>query len=114
MLLDLLAVNGALLLAFFPPELGGLRGALRPEHSLDWALLLQRPLWFLLLSALWLPLAHAFDAYDLRAAGRFRTAAPAVLKAGAIPCALYLLIGFSPGTITVKPSRREKCFRSKV
>ncbi len=67
--LDLLAVNGALLLSL----------ALRSQHGLDWGSLIQHPLWFLLLSALWLPLAHAFDAYDLRVAGRFRAAAPAML-----------------------------------
>jgi lipopolysaccharide/colanic/teichoic acid biosynthesis glycosyltransferase len=95
--LDLLAVNGALLVAL----------ALRPEHSLDWELLIQRPLWFLLLSALWLPLAHAFDAYDLRVAGRFRTAAPAVLKAGVITAVVYLLIPYLPPAL---PTSRFSLF----
>ncbi|MCL6622947.1 MAG: sugar transferase [Syntrophobacterales bacterium] len=82
--LDLLAVNGALLLAL----------VLRPEYRLDWGLLIRHPHWFLLLSALWLPLAHVFDAYNLRVTGRFATSAPAVLKAGAITCAIYLLIPY--------------------
>jgi len=82
--LDLLAVNGALLLAL----------ALRPEHSLDWRLVIERPLWFLLLSVLWLPLAYAFDAYDLRVAGRLSTAALAVFKAGLLAAVIYLLIPF--------------------
>ena len=82
--LDLLAVNGALLLAL----------ALRPEHSLDWRLVIERPLWFLLLSVLWLPLAYAFDAYDLRVAGRLSTAALAVFKAGLLAAIIYLLIPF--------------------
>jgi exopolysaccharide biosynthesis polyprenyl glycosylphosphotransferase len=82
--LDLLAVNSALLLAL----------ALRPEHNLDWRLVIEHPLWFLLLSMLWLSLAYAFDAYDLWVASRPSTAAPAVLKAGLLTALVYLLIPF--------------------
>jgi len=67
---------------------------LRPEHSLDWRLLIQHPLWLLVLSILWLPLAYAFDAYDLRVAGRMSTAALAVLEAGLLTAIIYLLIPF--------------------
>jgi len=105
--LDLLAINGALLLALTVWNRDALGLAMRVEHGPDLGLLLQRPLWFLLLSALWLPLAHAFDAYDLRVAGRFRTAAPAVLKAGAITCALYLLIPYLPPAL---PTSRLSLF----
>ncbi|MFB0535399.1 MAG: sugar transferase [Anaerolineae bacterium] len=91
--LDLLAMNGALLLAL----------ALRPEYSLDWRLVARRPFWFLLLSILWLPLAYAFDAYDLRLAGRFSMAAPAVLKAGLLTVLIYLL---TPFLTPVLPARR--------
>jgi hypothetical protein len=83
MALDLLAVNGALLLAL----------ALRPGYGLDGTLVLQHPLWFLLLSLLWLLIAHTFDAYDPRVAGRFSSSARAVLQAGVI-------------TAGVQPSRR--------
>ncbi len=82
--LDLLAVNGALLLAL----------ALRPGYSLDGGLVLQHPLWFLVLSLLWLLIAQAFDAYDLRVAGRFPSSALAVLKAGLVTCGVYLLIPY--------------------
>ena len=91
--LDLLAMNGALLLAL----------ALRPGHNLDWGLLIDHPLWFLLLSVLWFPLAHAFDAYDLRVAGRMSTAAPAVLKGGLLTALIYLLIPFLTPAL---PARR--------
>jgi lipopolysaccharide/colanic/teichoic acid biosynthesis glycosyltransferase len=91
--LDLLAMNGALLLAL----------ALRLEYSLDWRLLIQRPRWFVLLSVLWLPLAYAFDAYDLRVAGRLSTAALAVLKAGLLTALFYLLIPFVTPSL---PTRR--------
>jgi|GEM_PF-3952465 hypothetical protein len=54
MALDLLAVNGALLVAL----------ALRPGYGLEGTLVLRRPLWFLLLSLLWLLIAHTFDAKE--------------------------------------------------
>lgn len=82
--LDLLALNGALLLSL----------ALRSEYDLDWRLLIQHPLWFLLLSTLWVFMAYAFDAYDLRVAGEFSTAALAVLKAGVVTAGIYLLIPY--------------------
>jgi len=104
--LDLLALNGALLLALGVWNRDATGLALGPR-GLDLEVLLQRPLWFLLLSTLWLPLAHAFDAYDLRVAGRLRTAAPAVLKAGAVTCAIYLLIPYLPPAL---PASRLSLF----
>ncbi|MEM2169796.1 MAG: hypothetical protein QW186_08370, partial [Candidatus Bathyarchaeia archaeon] len=83
-MLDLLAVNGALLLAL----------ALRPGYGLEGALVLRHPIWFLALSLLWLLVAQAFDAYDLRVAGRFSSSALAVLKAGLVTCGVYLLIPY--------------------
>ena len=79
MALDLLVVNGALLLAL----------ALRPGYELDGTLVLRHPFWFLLLSLLWLLIAHAFDAYDPRVVRQF-SSARAVLKAGLITTGLYL------------------------
>lgn len=82
--LDLLAVNGALVLAL----------RVRPGFALDESQLLRHPHWFLILSLLWLLTAQAFDAYDLRVAGRFSASARAVLKAGLITCGVYLLIPY--------------------
>ncbi|WP_322798544.1 sugar transferase [Thermoflexus sp.] len=82
--LDLLAVNGALILAL----------DLRPGYILDGTLMLRYPLWFLVLSLLWLLVAQAFDAYDLRVAGRFSSSALAVLKAGLVTSGVYLLIPY--------------------
>jgi lipopolysaccharide/colanic/teichoic acid biosynthesis glycosyltransferase len=84
MALDLLAVNGALLLAL----------ALRPGYVLDGTVVLQHPLWFLLLSLLWLLIAHTFDAYDPRVVGRFSSSARAGLQAGLITVGVYLLIPY--------------------
>jgi exopolysaccharide biosynthesis polyprenyl glycosylphosphotransferase len=84
MALDLLAVNGALLLAL----------ALRPGYGLDGGLVLRHPFWFLLLSLFWLLIAHTFDAYDPRVIGRFSSSARAVLQAGLITTGVYLLIPY--------------------
>ena len=84
MALDLLAVNGALLLAL----------ALQPGYGLEGTLVLRHPLWFFLLSLLWLLIAQTFDAYDLRVVGRFTSSAVAVLKAGLITTGVYLLIPY--------------------
>jgi len=82
--LDLLALNSALLLHL----------ALWRQYSLGLGPVAEHPLWFVLLSLLWFPLAYAFDAYDLRVAGRLSTAALAVLKAGLLTALIYLLIPF--------------------
>lgn len=82
--LDLVALNGALVLALL----------LRVDFRTDLGWLMDRPLWFLLLNLLWLLWACAFDAYDLRIAGRFTTSARAVLLAGLVTSGLYLLIPY--------------------
>jgi len=85
-LLDLFALNGALLISL----------SFRKEYQLSCGLLWQNPQWFLLLSVLWLFIAFAFDAYDLKIAGRLVNSAKAVLKAGLITSAIYLLIPYIP------------------
>ena len=92
--LDLVALNGALMLSL----------ALRPEYALSWEVLVKRPQWFVLLSALWLLFATAFDVYDLRIASRARKAVPAVIKAGLITLTVYLLIPYV--TPSLPSSRR--------
>jgi len=82
--IDLLAINGALLFYL----------SLRPEYAFRWKLIVEHPLWFTILTILWLPLAHAFDAYDLQVAGKLSKIVPALLKAGVISCGIYLLIPY--------------------
>jgi len=100
-LLDLFALNGALLISL----------SFRKEHQLSWELLWQNPQWFLLLSVLWLFIAFAFDTYDLRVAGRILTTLKAVLKAGLITSAIYLLIPYIPPAL---PSSRFLLFLSFI
>ena len=89
MALDLIALNGALLLSL----------ALRRGYALDLGLVLQEPLWFLLLSALWFPLASAFDAYDVQVAGDASRTALTILKAALLTVAIYVLIPYLTPTL---------------
>lgn len=92
--IDVLAINGALLVYL----------ALRPEYIFGWKLIIEHPLWFIILIILWLPSAHAFDAYDLQVAGRLSKFAPMLLKAGLITCGIYLLIPYlTPGLPASRP-----------
>jgi len=85
-LLDLFALSGALLVSL----------AFRPEYRLSWRLMIEHPSWFILLSILWFFIAFVFDVYDLRLAGRFSTAARAMLKAGLITGGIFILIPYIP------------------
>lgn len=83
-ILDLLDVNGALIISL----------SLRPEYDLTWRLIYEHPFWFIILSLLWLLIGSAFDVYDLRIAGKFKTISPAILKASLVTCAIFLLIPY--------------------
>jgi len=83
-LMDFIAVNAALLFSL----------ALRPEYRLDPELIFKHPHWFLILTAVWFPLAYAFDCYDPKIAGRFSETAKARIKAGLVGSFIYLLIPF--------------------
>lgn len=101
--LDLAALNGALLLYLHlrpdPDQLGsGFAGS-----PMGWRLLLAQPIWFLLISALWLPIAHAFDAYRTRTASDVHESAVAAAKAAIATVIVYLLIPYM--TPTLPPSR---------
>lgn len=96
-ILDLLAINTALFFAL----------SLRPEYKMSLEIALKNPYWFILLSLLWLPVAHTFDAYDLRTSGRFSTAFLSILKAGLVTATIYLFIPFITPLL---PSSRSKLF----
>jgi len=80
--LDLLVVNGALIVAL----------GLLPGHTLELDLVAQQPYWFLILCGVWLGVANAFDAYDSRVLGTLDTSVPAVVRAGVMAVFLYMLI----------------------
>jgi len=67
--------------------------AWRLGPGFDWRLpVLQQPQWFLILAAIWLVIAAAFDAYEPRVAARLSASVLAVIKAGAVTAGLYLLV----------------------
>ncbi len=90
--LDLLAVNAALLFAL----------ALYPEYRFGWRLAAEHPSWFLNLNILWFLFAYAFDAYDLRTAGRMASAAHSVIKPAVLATVIYMLVPL--GTPPFPPS----------
>ena len=82
--MDFIGVNAALLFSL----------ALRPEYRLDPQLIFKHPHWFLILMAVWFPLAYAFDCYDPKVVGRFSEIAKARIKTGLFASLIYLLIPF--------------------
>lgn len=100
-LADLIALNSALLLYLHARYPDGLGLSSVPAFG---SLLLQRPLWFLVPSVLWLAVAQAFDAYRLQIARRFLPSARAVLKSAVVVLLLYVSIPYL--TPTLPPSRR--------
>jgi lipopolysaccharide/colanic/teichoic acid biosynthesis glycosyltransferase len=76
-MLDLAALNGALLAAL----------AIRPACGFDIGFVVRHSLWFLLLNGIWFPVAWVFDAYDVHIAEGL-----AVLKAWLATTVAYLLI----------------------
>jgi FlaA1/EpsC-like NDP-sugar epimerase len=82
--MDFIGVNAAVLFSL----------ALRPEYRLDPELIFKHPHWFLILLAVWFPLAYAFDCYDPKILGRFLETAKARIKTGLVASFIYLLIPF--------------------
>jgi len=82
--LDLLAVCVALYLVM----------ELRADQATGWELIRRHPSWFILLATIWLPLAHAFDVYNLRTAARMFTSAAAVTRPALLTALIYSLIPF--------------------
>ena len=91
MVLDLLAVNGALWIWLH----------LRPE------IVVRPPHWFLLVSVLYLLAAFVFDACEPRVSVRFPSTVLTVAKAGLMAAALFLLIPYLPPPL---PTARSLLF----
>lgn len=95
MVLDLLAVNGALWIWLH----------LRPE------IVVRPPHWFLLVSVLYLLAAFVFDAYEPRVSVRFPSTVLTVAKAGLMAAALFLLIPYLPPPLPTARSQVNGCGR---
>ena len=83
-IVDMLAVNGALLLVVW----------LRLERRISWGVFVQHPIWFILLTALWGFFALSLDTYDLRSASHVRTSWARVIQAALPTWLAYVAIPF--------------------
>ena len=94
MILDIVAINGGLLLSLL----------LRPDYDLSWALVLDNPIWFILLTGLWIFSGYLFQAYDLERVGKLDTTLVSVLAAGFVAVFIYNFIPYLPPALP--PSRQ--------
>jgi exopolysaccharide biosynthesis polyprenyl glycosylphosphotransferase len=84
-----MALNGALVLVLW----------LRMDQPLSIRVAVAHPLWFALLSVLWILIARAFDAYDLKKASRFSTSVGTVIKSALLTLPVFLLIPYLTPTL---------------
>lgn len=91
--LDLLVLNSALLLSL----------SLRTGSAWRWDLVTGHPLWFLVMSGLWVVFAGAFDAYEPRVIARIQASALATARAALMTVLIYVIIPFI--TPALPPSR---------
>jgi exopolysaccharide biosynthesis polyprenyl glycosylphosphotransferase len=80
--LDLVALNASLLLSL----------SLRFRQPVDLGMIVRQPVWFIVLTLLWLVAAQTFDSYEPRIIGLWPESAIAVIKAGMFTAVVYLLI----------------------
>ncbi len=92
--LDLVVVNIALLIIIL----------LHPSYSPKWVWISRRPYWFITLSALWVLIAHANDAYTPRVMGQWSQTARAIARTALTTAGIYLLIPYI--TPMLPPGRR--------
>ncbi len=98
MFTDLLAINATLLFSLWQ----------RPEYQHAFPdIIFRRFYWWVFLSLVWLLVAYAVDAYDLRVSSRFSSSFVAVAKAVVITCVVYILVPFLSPTL---PSARRYLF----
>ena len=68
--------------------------AYRPDYKLNWELVIDHPVWFLLLNGLWFFWGYLFQIYDLEKACRFTTAFFPILSAGFLTLGTFLLVPY--------------------
>ncbi len=82
--LDLIALNAALLATL----------AMRSAYHMRVQSAVGPAYWFIVLSALWVPIAAAFDVYDPRLVGRWETSRRSVLQASLVASVIYLMMPY--------------------
>jgi len=68
--------------------------AYRPDYKLNWELVIDHPVWFLLLNGLWFFWGYLFQIYDLEKACRFTTAFFPILSAGFLTLGTFILVPY--------------------
>jgi len=96
---DLFALNGGFLLSL----------SYRQDYELNWILIKDNPVWFLLLNGLWFSVGYFFQIYNLEKAGRFDSAFLRVLSAGFLTVGIFNFIPYLP---PVLPPSRQPLFIS--
>lgn len=86
---DLILLNLAFLLAL----------SLRRDFDFTIKLIATNPLWFILLSGIWLLTGSVFDIYDLRTSSQFSSVIKTVLITSLISATIFLLIPFITPTL---------------
>ncbi len=88
--IDLLAVNSALLIAL----------GYRADHVVGWEFIQARPIWFAYLSFLWLAVGNALDVYDLQISGSVLAVSSSAAKTGAVTALVFLFTPYiTPGLL---------------
>lgn len=97
-LLDVLAINGGLLLSVH----------LREDYQLSWDLILQNPDWFIYLTFLWFLWGYFFQVYDIERASQWKTAFISSLSSALVTVFIYNFTPYLPPTLP--PSRQPLAY----
>ncbi len=81
--------------------------AYRPDYKLNWELVIDNPVWFLLLTGLWFFWGYLFQIYDLEKACLFTTAFLPILSAGFLTLGTFILV---PYLAPMLPPSRQPLF----
>ena len=93
-IIDFVALNGGFLFSM----------AYRPDYKLTWKLMIDNPVWFLLLNGLWFFWGYLFQIYNLEKACKFTTAFFPVLSVGFLTLGSFILVPYLPPML--HPSRQ--------
>jgi len=93
-IIDFIALNGGFLFSM----------AYRPDYRLSWKLVIDNPVWFLLLNGLWFLWGYLFQIYNLENACKFTTAFFPILSAGFLALGTFILVPYLPPMLP--PSRQ--------
>jgi exopolysaccharide biosynthesis polyprenyl glycosylphosphotransferase len=92
-IIDLVALNSGFLFSM----------AYRPDYDLNWKLVIDNPVWFLLLNGLWFFWGYLFQIFNLEKACRVATALFPIVSVGFLTLGTFILVPYLPPSLP--PSR---------